>query len=78
MKMENTAPTIIDTYFSYWKEFIHPIEEEKRRVHFASLLINVGENLYGADFALELVYLFLKHMNPDIGAENVSDPPMVY
>lgn len=76
--MENTTPTIIDTYFSYWKEYIHPIEEEKRSAHFASLLINVGDNLYGADFALELVYLILKHQNPDLGAEHVTDSLMVH
>ena len=71
--MENTAPTIIDTYFSYWKEFINPIEEEKRSAHFADLIIDVGLNLYGPDFALELVFLILKHLNPEVGAENVTD-----
>lgn len=69
---------IINTYFSYWKEFINPIEEEKRSAHFASLLINVGLNLYGSDFALELAFLMLKHLNPDIGAENVTDPRIAH
>ncbi|MCB0579527.1 MAG: hypothetical protein KDD10_09505 [Phaeodactylibacter sp.] len=75
--MENTEPTTIDTYFSYWKEYIHPIEEEKRSAHFASLLINVGDNLYGVNFALELAFLMLKHQNPDLGVEHVTDPPLI-
>lgn len=75
--MANTNPTIINTYFYYWREFINPIEEEKRSAHFADLILDVGLNLYGVDFALELAFLILKHLNPEVGAENVTDSPLI-
>ena len=72
--METTKPTVIDLYFSYWKTHIQSIEEEKRRVHFNELLIDVGIYLYGPDFGLELAFLFLKAQSPDrTGAGRKSD-----
>ncbi len=70
--MENMPAIAIDIYFSYWKEHIQSIEEEKRRAEFDDILIDVGHRLYGLDFALELAFLFLKAQNADIGAEHVS------
>jgi hypothetical protein len=72
-KMESTEQTMIDTYFSYWKDYIQPIEEEKRRAQFDEILIDVGLHLYGIEFALELALLFLKAQNLHLFGESNFD-----
>jgi hypothetical protein len=64
---------MISTYLSYWKTYIQPIEEEKRRVQFNDTLIDVGLRLYGVEFALEFTFLILQEQNPQYSAESVSD-----
>jgi len=55
--MESTKQTTVDMYFSYWRQYIQPIKEEKVRAQFREILTDVGLRLYGADFALEFSYL---------------------
>lgn len=58
--MENTGVTTpknrmaTDIYFDYWKVHIHPLKEEKRKIAFASILMNVIQSLYGIEAMLEL------------------------
>jgi hypothetical protein len=71
--MENTNPTTVKTYFSYWQQCVQPIEEERIRAQFDEVLIDVGTRLYGVDFALELAYLFLQAQNQEVTGERVVD-----
>ena len=70
--MASTKPTTIDLYFSYWQQYIQPIEEEKIRSQFDQNLINTGQQLYGVEFALELSFLFLKQQNTDVPGEWIN------
>lgn len=71
--MENTEPTIVETYFSYWQEHIQPIPEEKIRAQFNEILINVAGRLHGIHSALELAFLLLKEQNADLVGEAAMD-----
>lgn len=52
---------MLDIYFSYWKVYVKPIEEEKRRVQFNDILIDVGLGSTGWNLPLNLPFSYSRN-----------------
>jgi len=71
--MEDTTQMILDQYKSYWKTYIQPIEEDRIRAQFNEILSNLGQKLYGLEFAFSLTFFFLKEQSPDLYPDHTGD-----